>query len=224
MHEPDRREERREVRPAPVANLAEHRRPHPAPAAGVVAELSRITTLHPRTYNEARTIGENFREGVPVIMNLSEMDDAETARAAIAAAETGHLVISSMRTTDPADTIDRIVSFFPEPQQRIIRGQLASQLLAILSQRLLDSAAHGKSLACEVLTNNERVQEWIIGGAEPSVLIDVMKESEFFGMQTMDAALLRLVVDRSIELPAAIPFARNVHEMRAKAMAAGIQL
>ena len=78
--QPARREERREVRPAPVANLAEHRRPHPAPAAVVVAELSRITTLHPRTYNEARTIGENFREGVPVIMNLSEMDDADAKR------------------------------------------------------------------------------------------------------------------------------------------------
>ena len=68
-------------RPAPVANIAERRRPAPAPGpAGVVAELSRITTLHPRTYNEARTIGENFREGVPVIMNLSEMDDADAKR------------------------------------------------------------------------------------------------------------------------------------------------
>ena len=70
------------ARPAPVANISERRRPHPAPAApvGTVAELSRITTLHPRTYNEARTIGENFREGVPVIMNLSEMDDADAKR------------------------------------------------------------------------------------------------------------------------------------------------
>ncbi len=66
-------------RPAPVANIAERRRPHQGPA-GVVAELSRITTLHPRTYNEARSIGENFREGVPVIMNLSEMDDADAKR------------------------------------------------------------------------------------------------------------------------------------------------
>ena len=74
------------VRPAQVANLAERRRPQPTPAHGpvaahnTVAELSRITTLHPRTYNEARTIGENFREGVPVIMNLSEMDDADAKR------------------------------------------------------------------------------------------------------------------------------------------------
>jgi cell division inhibitor SepF len=69
----------RESRPAPVSDLAERRRPAAGPT-GVVAEMSRITTLHPRTYNEARTIGENFREGVPVIMNLSEMDDTDAKR------------------------------------------------------------------------------------------------------------------------------------------------
>ena len=69
----------REPRPAPVADLAERRRPAPGPT-GVVAELSRITTLHPRTYNEARTVGENFRDGTPVIMNLSEMDDNDAKR------------------------------------------------------------------------------------------------------------------------------------------------
>jgi len=71
------------ARAAAVANISERRRPAPAPQAGpqsIVAELSRITTLHPRTYNEARTVGENFREGVPVIMNLSEMDDADAKR------------------------------------------------------------------------------------------------------------------------------------------------
>jgi len=67
-------------RPAPVADLAERRRPTAVPAGQMVAELSRITTLHPRTYNEARTVGENFREGTPVIMNLSEMDDADAKR------------------------------------------------------------------------------------------------------------------------------------------------
>ncbi|MBA2952322.1 cell division protein SepF [Nocardioides sp. MAH-18] len=68
-------------RPATVADLSERRRPATATGpTGVVAELSRITTLHPRTYNEARTVGENFREGTPVIMNLSEMDDADAKR------------------------------------------------------------------------------------------------------------------------------------------------
>ena len=68
------------AQPAPVADLAQRRRSAaPAPASGI-AELSMITTLHPRTYNEARTVGENFREGIPVIMNLSEMDDSDAKR------------------------------------------------------------------------------------------------------------------------------------------------
>ncbi len=70
---------REEPRTASVASIAERRRPTPVPT-GSVAELSRITTIHPRSYNEARTIGENFREGVPVIMNLTEMDDADAKR------------------------------------------------------------------------------------------------------------------------------------------------
>ena len=73
--EPDRRPVRavRTESAAPVAHLSEHRR-------ATAAEMSRITTLHPRTYNEARTIGEHFREGIPVIMNLSEMDDNDAKR------------------------------------------------------------------------------------------------------------------------------------------------
>ena len=67
----------REARPAPVADIAERRRPTVVPS---VAELSRIVTLHPTTYNEARQVGENYREGTPVIMNLSEMDDADAKR------------------------------------------------------------------------------------------------------------------------------------------------
>jgi cell division inhibitor SepF len=78
--QPQRQRVEEPARPAAVANISERRRPVPAGPQGVVAELSRITTLHPRTYNEARTVGENFREGVPVIMNLSEMDDADAKR------------------------------------------------------------------------------------------------------------------------------------------------
>ncbi|MCU1347017.1 MAG: sepF [Acidobacteria bacterium] len=63
-----------------VANLAERRRPAPAAPARAATPLSRITTLHPRTYNEARVIGENFRDGIPVIMNLGEMTDGDAKR------------------------------------------------------------------------------------------------------------------------------------------------
>jgi twitching motility protein PilT len=175
------------------------------------------------TPNAAEAVRGAMRHDTDVIV-ISELDSADTARAAITAAETGHLVISSMRTNDPADTVDRIVSMFPPSDQRVVRGQLATQLLGIFSQRLLDGQDNSKTLACEVLTNNERVQEWILGETTPSVLIEIIKDSEFFGMQTIDQALLKLVVEHEIEVAVAIPHARNVHEMRAKAMAAGIQI
>jgi Tfp pilus assembly ATPase PilU len=79
-------------------------------------------------------------------------------------------------------------------------------------------------LAAEVLTNNERVQEWIMGDADQATLIDIMKESEFFGMQTFDQAMLNLVVSHAVELPNVLPYVRNIHEVRAKAMAAGIEV
>jgi cell division inhibitor SepF len=73
----ERAERRRDGRPAPVTDLAERRQ---RPVQSTVAELSLITTLHPRTYNEARTVGEHYRDGTPVIMNLSEMDDNDAKR------------------------------------------------------------------------------------------------------------------------------------------------
>jgi twitching motility protein PilT len=191
---------------------------HPDKRSVVVQREVGVDTL-----TAAEAIRGALRHDTDVIM-ISDIDDIETARAAITAAETGHLVISSMRTTDPADTVDRVVSMFPDAQQKVVRGQLAGQLLAIVSQRLLENQDSGMALACEVLTSNERVREWIKGGADSASLTDIIKESEFFGMQTLDSSLLKLVIDHSIELPIAIPHARNVHEMRAKAMAAGIQI
>jgi cell division inhibitor SepF len=122
------RSPRRERRPAPVSDLSERRRPASGPT-GVVAELSRITTLHPRTYNEARTVGENFREGTPVIMNLSEMDDSDAKRLVDFAAG---LVFATR------GTIERItnkvfllsppnVSVAAEDKQRIAEGGFFNQ-------------------------------------------------------------------------------------------------
>jgi cell division inhibitor SepF len=115
--------------PAPVADISQRRRGQsPAPAA-VAMELSRITTLHPRTYNEARTIGENFRDGIPVIMNLSEMDDADAKRLVDFAAG---LVFATR------GTIERVtakvfllsppnVSVAAEEKQRLVEGGFFNQ-------------------------------------------------------------------------------------------------
>lgn len=110
-------------RPAPVASLAERRRPQ------AVSELSRITTLHPRNYNEARTIGEHFREGVPVIMNLSEMDDNDAKRlvdfsAGLVFATRGTIerVTSKVFLLSPPN-----VTVAAEDKQRIVEGGFFNQ-------------------------------------------------------------------------------------------------
>ncbi len=173
------------------------------------------------TPNLAEAIRGAMRHDTDVIM-VSELTDHEAARAAIDAAETGHLVISTMRTTDPAETVNRLVSMFPDTQNQVVRSQLAAQLQAIISQLLIETPNAGRVLACEVLTTNERSQEWILGGEEPAALVEVIKEGGFHGMQTFDQALLKHVVDRNVGIEHAIPFARNVHEMKAKALAAGV--
>ena len=115
--------------PAPVASITDRRRPKAVPTTGTVAELSRITTLHPRTYNEARTIGENFRDGVPVIMNLSEMDDNDAKRlvdfaAGLVFATRGTIerVTAKVFLLSPAN-----VTVAAEDKQRIAEGGFFNQ-------------------------------------------------------------------------------------------------
>lgn len=117
-----------QAKPAPVADISQRRRAH-APAVAVGTEFSRITTLHPRTYNEARTVGENYRDGVPVIMNLSEMDDTDAKRLVDFAAG---LVFATR------GTIERVtakvfllsppnVSVAAEEKQRLVEGGFFNQ-------------------------------------------------------------------------------------------------
>jgi cell division inhibitor SepF len=116
--------------PAPVASLSERRRSsQPVQQSPVVTELSRITTLHPRNYNEARTIGEHFREGIPVIMNLSEMDDSDAKRlvdfsAGLVFAVRGTIerVTSKVFLLSPPN-----VSVAAEDKQRIAEGGFFNQ-------------------------------------------------------------------------------------------------
>ncbi len=132
--EPAARERVEPSRPTPVANIAERRRPQPVAASGsaaapMVAELSRITTLHPTTYNEARTVGENFREGVPVIMNLSEMDDADAKRLVDFAAGLVFAVRGTIeRVTNKVFLLSPPnVSVAAEDKQRIAEGGFFNQ-------------------------------------------------------------------------------------------------
>lgn len=204
-------------------------------AVSIVTVEDPIEVLHPDkravvvqrevgvdTVDFAGAIRAAMRQDADVIV-VSEIDDTDTAKWAIAAAETGHLVMSSMRTTDPADTINRLVGYFPDSQQAMVRSQLAALTKGIISQRLLETIkGQGQVLAVEILTNNERTQEWIMGESAVGALQDVIRESEFFGMQTFDQSILKLVLSRHVDVTTALPHVRNGHQLKAKALEAGL--
>jgi twitching motility protein PilT len=172
----------------------------------------------------ASAVRKAMRQDADVIM-ISEINDPKTAAAALEAAETGHLVLSAMHTKDPLDTVSRLVEFFPDQRHPSVRRQIAAVLRGVISQRLLDTAdGSGRVLATEILTGQGRVTELIAEGADAARLLEAVKESEFFGMQTFDQALLNLVTQRRVTLPTALPFVRNTHEFRAKAQQAGVEV
>jgi twitching motility protein PilT len=149
----------------------------------------------------------------PDVIFVGEIRDAESAEAAIQAAETGHFVISTLHTTDATETINRILDMFPPQQQWQIRVSLASGLRGILSQRLLPRAnGRGRVPAVEVLVNTGRVQERILKPEATFEILDVVSEGEFYGMQTFDQALVKLVMDGSVREEDAMEASSNPHD------------
>ena len=133
----------------------------------------------------------SFREDVDVIM-VGEMRDYETISSAVTAAETGHLVFSTLHTNNAAQTIDRIIDMFPAEQQRQVRVQLAGSLAGIFSQRLVPRIAGGLVPACELLINNNAVSTLIRDGRTHEINT-VIQTSSQEGMIDMDRSLAELV-------------------------------
>ncbi|MDP2651631.1 MAG: PilT/PilU family type 4a pilus ATPase [bacterium] len=132
-----------------------------------------------------------FREDVDVIM-VGEMRDYETISSAVTAAETGHLVFSTLHTNNAAQTIDRIIDMFPAEQQGQVRVQLASSLIGIFSQRLIQRVSGGLIPACELLINNNAVST-LIRDALTHEIGSVIQTSSQEGMMDMDRSLAELV-------------------------------
>ena len=159
----------------------------------------------------------------PDVILIGEMRDAETVRAALQAAETGHLVLSTLHTIDATETINRIIDFFPLYQQKQTRLQLAGALKGIVSQRLMEQVdGEGRVPAVEALTMNGRVFDRIVDEAATHTLEDVIQESEFYGMQTFDQAILNLFKSGHISFQTALAAASNPHDLRVKAEQTGL--
>ena len=130
----------------------------------------------------------------PDVIFVGEIRDPESALSAIQAAETGHLVISTLHTIDCTETINRILDLFPPQQQREVRTSFAGALRGIVSQRLVPRAdGKGRVPAVEVLVSTGRVFDRIVDPNATEEIADVIAEGDFYGMQTFDQALVKLV-------------------------------
>jgi len=179
---------------------------------------------HKRSMVNQREVGqdiENFSMALraalredPDIILVGEMRDFETINAAVTAAETGHLVMSTLHTTDAASTIDRIIDVFPAHQQHQIRTQLASVLVGICTQTLCPTLDNTNRVACcEILNATDSIKA-MIRDDKVHLINSAMQTGRQYGMQTLDQELARLVKNKTITIETAIDKCLNVQELK----------
>jgi twitching motility protein PilT len=182
-----------------------------------------IEILHPdhQSIVNQREIGldtENFGQALrralrqdPDTILIGELRDAETAQTALQAAESGHLVFSTLHTVDAAETIGRMIEFFPEGKQVQIRSIMAGVLRGVVSQRLLPRVGGGRVAAVEIMITNSRIAD-LIRENKPEEITDAIAEGEFFKMQTFQKALIDKVLDGTIDRDVAANASSSRHD------------
>jgi twitching motility protein PilT len=160
----------------------------------------------------------------PDVIFVGEIRDGETVKAALQAAETGHLVISTLHTTDVSETINRVIDFFPPHQQKQTRVSLSASLKGVVSQRLVPRMdGRGLVPAIEIMVMNGRVRDLILNDEQTHMIYDLMGESGFYGMQTFDQALLDLYRSGLVSLDEALRSASNPHDFQIQLRKEGLQ-
>lgn len=152
----------------------------------------------------------------PDVILIGEMRDAETVRTALASAETGHLVFSTLHTVDAVETLNRVIDFFEPHQQLQIRKQLASVLRGVVSQRILPLASgQGRCVAAEVLLGTRTVRDFIEKGKSFKDIVQLIEEgNDQYGMQTFDQALYDLWKDQKISAEVALTNATSQKDLK----------
>jgi len=166
--------------------------------------------LHSDTPSFAIALRAALRQAPKVIL-VGEMRDKETIEVALEAAETGHLVLSTLHTIDAAKTIDRIIGVFPKNEERVIRTRIAQSFRYIISQRLIPRPdGKGRVAAIEILKSTMRTREYIEKGeSEGKSLLDAMEQGEQEGMQTFDGVIEQMIRSGVLTQAGAMPYATN---------------
>ena len=163
---------------------------------------------------DTESFGQALRRALrqdPDTILIGELRDAETAQTALQAAESGHLVFSTLHTIDAAESVGRMIEFFPPAKQQQIRSVLAGVLRGVISQRLLPRIDHGRVAAVEVMVMNARIAD-LIREERTEEIADAVAEGSFFDMQTFEQALIDLVLAGHVEREVAANAATNVHD------------
>jgi twitching motility protein PilT len=147
----------------------------------------------------------------PDVILIGELRDAETSRTAMQAAESGHLVLSTLHTVDAAESIGRIIEFFPPEKHQQVRSLLGGVLRGVISQRLLPRASGGRVPAVEVMVTNARIAD-LIRENRTDEIEDAIAEGAFYKMQTFSQALIELVIAEEVDQETAANAATNRHD------------
>ncbi|HLA94597.1 MAG TPA: PilT/PilU family type 4a pilus ATPase [Pyrinomonadaceae bacterium] len=151
----------------------------------------------------------------PKVILVGEMRDIETTEIALEAAETGHLVLSTLHTIDASKTIDRIIGLYPKNEEKVIRTRLAQTFRYIVSQRLIPKAdGKGRVAAVEIMRSNPRTREYVEKGeSEGKTLLDAIRDGEIDGMQDFDSVIRRMIEDKIISLEDGLSYATNQNNL-----------
>ncbi len=151
----------------------------------------------------------------PDVILIGEMRDEETVRTALSAAETGHLVLSTVHTLDAPESVNRIIDFFPQHEQDQARAMLAGTLKGVVSQRLVPTPdGDGRIAVCEILRMTGRARDMILDPDQTPRLREVIAEGEYYGMQTFDQALLRHYQAGRVSMEDALRVASSPHDFK----------
>ncbi len=159
----------------------------------------------------------------PDVILIGEMRDEETVQTALSAAETGHLVLSTIHTVDAAESINRMLDFFPPHQHQQVRSMIAGTLKGVISQRLVPGADGGRVAVCEVLRMTGRVRDMILDPTQTGKLGEVIATGAYYGMQTFDQALFGHVKAGRVTFEDAMRVASSPHDFKLLLEAEGRQ-
>jgi twitching motility protein PilT len=159
----------------------------------------------------------------PDVILIGEMRDEETVQTALSAAETGHLVLSTIHTVDATESINRLLDFFPPHQHQQARSMIAGTVKGVISQRLVPGADGGRVAVCEILRTTGRVRDMITDSTQTGKLIEVITSGGYYGMQTFDQALFGHVKAGRVTFEDAMRVASSPHDFKLLMQADGRQ-